>query len=212
MRWGRNSQLNYWLTLLLNWRHRLRLPKAWVSPWDTPYLFLFSLLNPVHCTNTHYTYGFEWELCKTDHIKLRPIKPLRARKNQTHPKSALQAHKRDCVQQNTKVISVFTAFTKASVLFFGSSLRGKEFRRSCVGELRSEAAGTSPDVKPAPQWNGFPGESKVKLSWDQGTAGLKNSVTIIMCFKSFKLIFSSCTNSTAGMSYKCCNLHWNTNK
>lgn len=79
-------------------------------------------------------------------------RPLRARKK---IKDILKVHYKltnvTAYNRITKVISVFTALTKASVLFFGSSLRGKEFRRNCVGEVRSEAAGTSPDVKPAPQ-------------------------------------------------------------
>lgn len=109
--------------------------------------------------------------------------------------------------KNYKVILVFTALTIASVLFFGSSFRGIEFRRSCVGEVWSEATGTGPDVKPAPQWNGLPGESKVKLSWDWGIwRHLELSDHHITFFKGFKLIVSSCTNSTDEF-----NLYWNTN-
>lgn len=52
MRGWRNSQLNYWLTLLLDWRHRLRLPKARVSPWDTPYISIFSPSVPFSAQTT----------------------------------------------------------------------------------------------------------------------------------------------------------------
>lgn len=53
--------------------------------------------------------------------------------------------------RNIKVLSGFAALTIVLVLFFSSSLRVNEFRRSCVGEVRSKAAGNGPDVKPAPR-------------------------------------------------------------
>lgn len=71
MRGWRNSRLNYWLTLLLDWRHRLRLPKARVSPWDTPYISIFSpsvpffaqtTSKPIHQAPTHPPKGHFWQV------------------------------------------------------------------------------------------------------------------------------------------------------
>ena len=82
-----------------------------------------------------------------------------------------------------------------------------------MGEVRSEAAGTGPDVKPAPQRNGFPGESKVRLSRDQGNwrhdeLGDHHKT----CLRSFRFGLSSCINPTNVFTYNCHNLHRNTNK
>lgn len=99
-----------------------------------------------------------------------------------------------CTAEYQSGLGFHCAHNSLCVIFFGSSLSWR-----LGGEVRSEAAGTGPDVKPAPQWNGFPGESKVKLSWGGGIWKPKElSDHHNMRFKGFKLILPSWINSTTG--------------
>ena len=107
-----------------------------------------------------------------------------------------------CKAEYQSCLGFHCAHNSLSVIFSSVAGEGKSLRRSCVGEVRSDdATGTGPGVKPAPQWSGFLGESKVKLSWDRGIWRPKElSDHHIMFSKCFKLVFSSCANSTTGMS------------